>query len=150
MLSKDKVPYGFTKISLLDIEGQTLVWLAKSSLTGQIVQLKQFQKSDINEFTKANREIAFHKEVYRNLGYNIPLNNNLMCNLKDPVDEKDEFWLIYEYQGQNLHEMMYYIEPREKMGIQTFICQHNMLNKLIRKDTNFLKTIVYNVAGALD
>ena len=99
MTQKDKVPYGFSKISLLDIEDQTLVWLSKSSLSGQIVQLKQFQKSDHNEFAKAHREIAFQKEVYRNLGYNIPADNNLMCSLKDPVDDQNDFWLIYEYQG---------------------------------------------------
>jgi serine/threonine protein kinase len=46
--------------------------------------------------------------------------------------------------------MMYYIEPREKMGIQTFICQHNMLNKLINKDSQFLRTIVCKVAEALE
>ena len=150
MTQKDKVPYGFSKISLLNIEGQTLVWLGKSALTGQILQLKQIQKSNHNEFMKANREVAFQKEVYRNLGYNIPKDNNLMCNLQDPVDDEKEFWLIYEYQGQNLHDMMYYIEPREKMGIQTFVCQHNMLNKLIKKDSQFLRTIVLKVAEALD
>lgn len=91
------MPHGFTKISLLDIQGGTLVWLSKSSLSGQVVQLKQFQKGNHIEMDKANREIAFQKEVYRNLGYNIPLDNNMMCSLKDPVDGYNEFWLIYEY-----------------------------------------------------
>jgi hypothetical protein len=91
------VPYGFSKINLMDIEGQTLVWLSKSSLSGQIVQLKQFLKENHIAFAQANREVDFQKEVYRNLGYSIPIDNNLLCNLRDPIDSEKEFWLIYDY-----------------------------------------------------
>ena len=144
----DRFPHNYEKVDLLGKGGCALVWLGRSLTSGRTHALKQFPKHGTDFKQKADIESArTESAVCRALfdkGGKPRMNEeefpgvNSIAALVDEIDERNDFWLVYEVGGPSLSKALFEVKGEFYKGERIYNVTYKPFYLALKTDRELL------------
>jgi dual specificity tyrosine-phosphorylation-regulated kinase 2/3/4 len=140
-------PAGYTKIRVLGRGGWAIVWLAKENGSDELVALKQFPKKQISIGSAKVEKDIFDVIMDSNISHK---GHKYISHLMEKINEKRDWWLVYELGGDSLSKMLFEVKGEFHNGERIYFINHQNFYFDIKKSKNLMRQFIQKLTHAFD